>query len=88
MNEGAERDPGLKIVEKQYYKLYDVDRECTVHQFVIENDIALMGNRDLGYFFYEFTEPELMPHINQVILMDKVITIMFQLASILVRDYL
>ena len=66
-------DPELKILDKLYYKLYNVHiEECTLHEFVTENDITLTGNRDLGYFFYEFTVPEYIPYTIQVILMDKV----------------
>ena len=71
--DSTENGRGLKIVDKQYYKLYVVREECTLINFVVQEKITSRGNLDLGYCFYEFsTEQQIIPYNQEVILMDQV----------------
>ena len=61
-----------KVVNEQYYQLYYVPQDCTTTVKEFLEDRQLHYSLCLGYAFYEFTEPELIAHNKQVILMDKV----------------
>ena len=62
----------LKLVDSNYYKIYDVREECYLRDYIVKEGITLRRNLDLGYCFYEFTKAELIPYSKQVILMEKV----------------
>jgi len=64
---GAAETAGMATVSTGRFQVLNVDRDCSIKDFVQENDLIFKA----GKGFYEFTKPEKIQGGKEIVLMDR-----------------